>query len=60
MRLIPPRASFPSDITEEEQSFMVQHFAFWREQIGAGVALAVGSVLDPGAVWGLAVVELLG
>ena len=56
-RLLPPRPSFPADMTEEEKALMARHGAFWRQQAEQGVAIAVGPVMDPAGAWGVAIAE---
>ncbi|WP_134727058.1 YciI family protein [Paracoccus luteus] len=57
LRLRPPRASFPADATAAEGAAMDRHAAFWQARADAGDAAAVGPVLDPAGVWGLAIVQ---
>ena len=56
-RLIPPRPSFPFDITDHERRVMEEHAAYWRDRIAAGDAFVAGPVHDPAGVWGLCVVR---
>lgn len=56
-RLLPPRPSFPADITEAEGRVMQAHVAYWTELLGRGVAHAFGPVADPKGVWGLGLIE---
>jgi uncharacterized protein YciI len=56
-KLVSPRPSFPSDMTESEGAAMRRHFGYWQELIGAGSVLIYGPVGDPAGTWGLAVVE---
>jgi uncharacterized protein len=56
-KLVPPRPDFPADMTEEEGAIMSRHVAYWKDLTDRGVAVVVGSVVDPGGSWGLAVVE---
>ncbi|MFL6660975.1 MAG: SRPBCC domain-containing protein [Rhizobacter sp.] len=56
-RLIPPRPSFPFDITDHERRVMEEHAAYWRDKIAAGDAFVAGPVGDPAGVWGLCVVR---
>ncbi len=57
LRLVPPRPSFPFDMTPGEASVMQAHSGYWRDLTERGVCLLYGPVLDPVAPWGLAVVE---
>jgi uncharacterized protein YciI len=58
-RFVPPRASFPGDITAQEAELMQQHGDYWRERARQGVAIAFGPVFDPKGAWGLGVAEAL-
>jgi len=58
-RLLGPRPTFPGDMTAEEAELMGQHSAYWRELTRAGTAVAFGPVLDPGGVYGLAVIRAI-
>jgi uncharacterized protein len=57
-RLIPPRASFPFDITAEEQRLMDEHSRYFDEQFASGKLLLYGPVLATGGAFGLAVLEV--
>jgi uncharacterized protein YciI len=57
-RLLPPRPTFPGDMTPREAGLMREHAAYWQELADRGVALVVGPVLDPAGAWGLAVVDV--
>jgi uncharacterized protein YciI len=57
-KLLPPRPSFPADITAEEAGLMQEHAAYWRTVAGKGEALVVGPVLDPTGNWGVAIVDV--
>lgn len=56
-KLIPPRPTFPLDMTEEEGTIMQEHFAYWSSLIAGGKAVAYGPVMDPKGTYGIAVVE---
>lgn len=55
-RLLPPRATFLSDITEDEKKVMGAHAAYWSKLLGEGKVVAFGPVGDPKGPWGLGVV----
>ena len=55
-KLIPPRPTFPVDITDAEAAIMQQHFAYWSPFEQRGTVVVFGPVLDPSGTWGLAVV----
>ena len=57
-KLIPPRASFPFDITPEEQALMDQHAVYFQEQFEAGKLLLYGPVMAPSGAFGLAILEV--
>jgi uncharacterized protein YciI len=59
-RLIPPRTSFPQDMSEREREVMRVHVDYWRDLTEKGRCLLFGPVLDPAAPWGLAIVETEG
>jgi uncharacterized protein len=55
-KLIPPRPTFPVDMTEAEAAIMEQHFAYWNRFAQRGIVIVLGPVLDPSGTWGLGVV----
>jgi len=55
-RLIPPRPTFPVDITDAEAANMEQHFAYWSRFEQRGIVVVLGPVLDPSGTWGLGVI----
>jgi uncharacterized protein YciI len=57
-KLLPPRPTFPGDITEAEGRLMDEHFRYFQEHFAAGRLLLYGPVLAPGAAFGLAVLEV--
>lgn len=57
-RLLPPRASFPSDITPAEAETMQRHVAYWTALLDTGRAVAFGPVADPAGAWGLGLVTV--
>ncbi len=56
-KLLPPRPSFPTDMTEAEGGIMQAHFGYWAGLIQAGSVVAYGPVMDPKGTYGIAVVE---
>ena len=56
-KLIPPRPTFPADMTEDEGAIMESHFGYWAALIEARRAVAYGPVLDPKGTYGIAVVN---
>ena len=57
LKLIPPRPTFPFDITEAEGRAMAEYAVYWRKLAQDGHAVAVGPVFDPKGSYGLAIVE---
>ncbi len=55
-RLIPPRPTFPVDMSEGERAVMNDHVAYWRGLMDQGRVLAFGPVGDPAGPYGLGVV----
>jgi uncharacterized protein YciI len=56
-RLIPPRPTFPADMTEAEAAIMAEHFAYWKPFEQRGQVVVLGPVVDPAGTWGLGVIE---
>lgn len=57
-KLIPPRLTFPQDMTEFEKEVMQRHVAYWTDLAGRGIAVAFGPVADPKGAWGVGIVEV--
>jgi uncharacterized protein YciI len=57
-RLLPPRSTFPFDITDEERRVMADHAAYLKTLLDEGVLVAAGPVHDPKGVWGFALLEV--
>jgi len=57
-KLIPPRSTFPHDITEAEKRLMDEHGRYFDEQFRAGRLLLYGPVMATGGAFGLAVLEV--
>lgn len=56
-RLLPPRPTFPADMTVEEREIMRAHSAYLRDGMARGKLVIFGPVGDPKGVWGLGVVR---
>jgi uncharacterized protein YciI len=56
-KLIPPRPTFDTDMSEAEAAVMGQHFAYWQDLLERGRVIVYGPVSDPAGTWGLGVVE---
>ena len=55
-RLIPPRATFSSDMTPDEARVMDEHALYWRRFAENGKVLVVGPVADPEGAFGIAII----
>jgi hypothetical protein len=56
-RLLPPRATFIADMSDDERALMGAHVAFWRPHVEAGMVVALGPVADPNGPYGVAIIE---
>jgi uncharacterized protein YndB with AHSA1/START domain/uncharacterized protein YciI len=56
-RLLPPRPSFPGDMTPTELKVMQAHVAYWTALLHEGKAVVFGPVADPKGAWGLGVLR---
>ena len=57
-KLIPPRPTFPADITEAEGAIMQDHFDYWKRSISDRKVVAYGPVVDPTGTYGIAILEV--
>lgn len=57
-KLVPPRPTFPQDITEPERRLMDEHFRYFQVHFAAGKLLLFGPVMATGGAFGLAVLEV--
>jgi uncharacterized protein len=57
-KLIPPRPTFPADITSDEAALMQRHSVYWADHFAAGSVLAYSPVLVPGGTFGLGILEV--
>ncbi len=57
-KLLPPRPSFPQDMTEAERELMQRHARYWQTMLDQGSALVFGPVFDPRGSYGMGVVDL--
>jgi uncharacterized protein YciI len=57
-KLIPPRPTFPRDITDSERVLMNQHSDYFQRQFDAGKLLLYGPVMAPEGAFGLAILEV--
>jgi uncharacterized protein len=56
-KLRPPRTTFITDMTSEEEQLMRAHREYWTPLIETGVVVAMGPVADPNGGYGVAIVE---
>ena len=58
VKLIPPRATFPGDITPEEMATMKRHSDYYAAQFQSGRVLIYGPVMDAGGPYGMGVLDV--
>jgi uncharacterized protein len=56
-KLVPPRPTFDTDMSDDEAATMGRHAEYWQERLADGRVVVFGPVSDPSGSWGLAVVE---
>jgi uncharacterized protein YndB with AHSA1/START domain len=57
-KLLPPRTTFPQDITPEERTIMGAHVGYWSGKLAEGKILAFGPVADPAGSWGVGLMRV--
>lgn len=58
-KLMPPRPNFVQDISPVELATMQQHALYWKDRVDHGAQVfALGLVMDPAGVFGMAVIEV--
>jgi uncharacterized protein len=57
-KLIPPRLSFPQDMTDEERPLISDHARYTQESFDAGQVLLYGPVMATGGTFGMVVLEV--
>jgi uncharacterized protein YciI len=57
-RLIPPRPTFPFDMTADERAVMMEHVKYTHEKFAAGKVLIFGPVMAREGAFGMAVFEV--
>jgi hypothetical protein len=57
VKLIPPRPTFPMDMTDDEKRLMKEHGVYTRAAFDAGEVLIYGPVMAPAGAFGMAVFE---
>lgn len=55
-KLLPPRLTFATDMTDTEKKVMQEHATYWKGLLEKGIVIVVGLFLTPKAPWGLAIV----
>jgi uncharacterized protein len=55
-RLLPPRPSFPFDMSTDERVTMMEHVGYWSALAEQGKVLAFGPVGDPRGAYGIGIV----
>ncbi len=58
VKLIPPRTTFPGDITPEEMATMKRHADYYAAQFQAGRVLIYGPVMAAGGAYGMGVLDV--
>ena len=58
VQLLPSRPDFAQTMTDEERGIMMQHLAYWTDQMNKGNVVVFGPVLDPKGVYGLGIVSV--
>ncbi len=57
-KLIPPRPTFATDMSDSERALMGQHAAYVRTHFEGGSVLCYGPVLGPEGSFGFAILEM--
>ncbi|MGH2893853.1 MAG: YciI family protein [Solirubrobacteraceae bacterium] len=57
VRLMPPRSTFPGDITDAERELMGAHAVYYETLMDTGKIVVYGPVRDSSGAWGLVVIE---
>ncbi len=57
-KLIPPRPTFPADMTPIEAKLMQKHSEYWQNLMRKGLVVVYGPVSDPRGSYGIAVLQL--
>jgi uncharacterized protein len=57
-KLIPPRKTFSQDMTDAERKIMLQHIAYWKENMDEGRVIAFGPVLHPDGAFGVGIIQV--
>ena len=57
-KLIPPRPTFPYDMTEKEKQLMDEHGTYFQNEFDAGKLLLYGPVMAPDGAFGVGILEV--
>jgi uncharacterized protein YciI len=57
LRLIPPRPTFATDMTDAERHVMGRHADYLSGLVDRRIGVAFGPVFDPAGAWGLGIIE---
>jgi uncharacterized protein len=57
-KLIPPRPTFPHDITDSERTLMEEHGTYCAQQFDAGKLLLYGPVMSLDGAFGMGILEV--
>ena len=56
-KLLPPRPTFPMDMSQEEGQLMAAHAAYWQSWMREGNVIAYGPVSADGGAYGIGIVQ---
>jgi hypothetical protein len=56
-KVLPPRSTFPQDMTEAEGELMQEHINYWKILVDKRIAVIFGPVADLRGIYGLAIIE---
>src|SRR5262245_10426418 len=57
-KLIPPRPTFPTDMTPAEAKLMQEYVAYWTDLMNQGLVIVFGPVADPKGAYGIGIIQL--
>jgi uncharacterized protein YciI len=57
-KLIPPRPTFPQDMSSEERALMEKHATYFQQQFELGRIILYGPVLASNGAFGLGILEV--
>jgi uncharacterized protein YciI len=56
-KLVPPRPTFPTDMSAEEAKLMSEHAAYWQDWMARGNVVAFGPVWEDAGAYGIGIVQ---